>query len=88
MKKALRYLFSVIISLSISFVVPFSIYASNEQISGFDYSNYYELEYLQFNGSSYIDTGYALFNNANFDLIFDIEPTNTNSSGGLFIQYA
>lgn len=48
----------VVISVLIaSVLMPFSVFA--EQIQGFDYTNYYELEYIQGDGSAYIDTSFA-----------------------------
>lgn len=50
---------SIIFSTTISLLLfPFSIHA--DQINGFDYTNYYELEYIASSGTQYINLGPVL----------------------------
>lgn len=85
MKKALL---SVLIYLlfSITLVEPFLVFADNVPINGFDYTNYYELEYIQASGTQYIDTGISANTIGGLKLKFNFSSYNS-SYGGYFRVY-
>lgn len=59
---------------------PFSVSAAGNPITDFDYTNYYELEYINGSGTQYINTGLVSSNVYGADIKFRI----SSSSGFLF----
>ena len=85
MKKALL---SLILSffLSLTIMEPFLVFADNEPIEGFDYTNYYELSHVRFSGSQVLNTGISFANYSNYSLIMDVsmESSYSDSYNGIF----
>lgn len=85
MKRVLSVSFSVFIILILLLTAPFSIYADDPTpITGFDYTNFDELEYITFNKNSYIDTGLVVTNKDAFSINLKFSFASTYSYNGLF----
>lgn len=86
MKRVLSVSFSVLITLLLLLTAPFSIYAEdeNEPINGFDYTNYDELEYIDFDLNAYFDTGIQIASYDYFKINIKYSWDTAYNNNGLF----
>lgn len=66
MKKAVL-ITSIIVSMFLSLIQPFSVFA----ISGFDDTNYYQLDYIESHGNEYINTGISHSGGVSHEIDFE-----------------
>lgn len=74
MKKAVL-ITSIIVSMFLSMIQPFSVFA----ISGFDDTNYYLLDYIESHGTEYINTGISHYGGVSHEIDFEFTSKSTKS---------